>query len=60
MDSPYRELGYLETNEQKVARLRREYDMIAISAQTTPEANARALARMREIAGILDSMRRWT
>ena len=58
--SVYREPGCVETADQKVDRLRREYDCIAISAQTTPEANARALARMREIAGVLDAMGRWT
>jgi outer membrane murein-binding lipoprotein Lpp len=58
--APYREPGIVETDDAKVARLRREYDCIAIGAQTTPEANARALARMREIARVLDAMGRWT
>ena len=59
MSVPYRESGHVETDDAKIARLRREYDCIAISAQTTPEGNARALARMREIARVLDAMGRW-
>lgn len=60
MSDPYRSPGLVEDADGKVARLRREYDGIAVSAMTTPEANARALARMREIAGILRAMGRWT
>jgi hypothetical protein len=60
VSGPYRESGHVESDDAKIARLRAEYDRIAISAQTTPNANARALARMREISAILCAMGRWT
>lgn len=49
MSDPYRDPAIIETDDAKVVRLRREYDMIAISAMSTPEANMRARDRMREI-----------
>jgi len=58
--TPYREPGRVEGDRAKAARLRAEYDRIAISGQTTPDANARALRRMREISDILLAMGRWT
>lgn len=59
MSDPYREPGHVETDDAKAARLILEYDRIAISAQATPEANARALGRMREIGTILIAMGAW-